>query len=292
MQLPDPHLLLSQACFNPFDSPQGTTNPGFDPGNQFEQAGAGTAVGLAGLEKAVDGKALLLPAEEGGCDLIASGQLPLDVAEVGTGVLPGLAPNLLAGEVNVDDDHSGAVWTCYGSHLLLKQRGLDLSECVGKLLNVLLRQLAEGRTDGGKVSKAFLPPGLSYGRIGNQRLRIEVEILHVATVAENGNQRLDHLVNRRVGVGLLLDAQVPIQDLNQVEPLSYPAKSDEKTMSGGGLDGLRSDVGCRTMRLHQSTLHMVDWERPHSHHVSLVLTDAFSMGFHCTKSGLFTRNLS
>jgi len=37
-----------------------------------------------------------------------------------------------------------------------------------------------------------------------------------------------------VGVGLLLDAQVPIQDLNQVEPLSYPAKSDEKTMSGGG----------------------------------------------------------
>src|SRR5690606_32319007 len=136
---PDPSLLLSQACLDPFDSPQGTTNPGFDPGNQFEQAGAGTAVGLAGLEKAVDGKALLLPAEEGGCDLIASGQLPLDVAEVGTGVLPGLAPNLLAGEVDVHDDHSGPVWARHRRNLLLKQGSLDLRQCIGKLLNVFLR---------------------------------------------------------------------------------------------------------------------------------------------------------
>src|SRR5690606_30520210 len=126
MQLPDPHLLLSQACFNPFHPPQGAADPGFHPGDQFEQAGAGTAVGLTGLEKAVDGKALLLSSEEGGCDLIAAGQLPLDVAKVGTGVLPGLSPDLLAGEVDVHDDHSGPVWASHRRNLLLKQGSLDL----------------------------------------------------------------------------------------------------------------------------------------------------------------------
>jgi len=39
--------------------------------------------------------------------------------------------------------------------------------------------------------------------------------------------------------------------------LRYPTKSDKKTMPGGGFDGLRSDFGRRTMRLHQSNLHMV-----------------------------------
>lgn len=84
----------------------------------MKAARPGLGVGLARFEHAGNGEALVLTREEGGDDLVAPGQLALHEAEVGPRVLLGLAPDLLAGEVDIHGDQSLAVRATESLNLL------------------------------------------------------------------------------------------------------------------------------------------------------------------------------